>query len=47
MANDKIGEILPYLKIPKKISDRFSLKNVYVSILVFSVKSKIEHRLYG
>ena len=33
-------EILPYLKIPKKISDRFSLKNVYVSVLVFSVKSK-------
>ena len=33
-------EILPYLKIPKKISDRFSLKNVYVSVLVFSVNSK-------
>ena len=31
---------MPYLKIPKKISDRFSLKNVYVSVLVFSVKSK-------
>ena len=33
-------EILPYLKIPKKISDRFSLKNVYVSVLVFSVNSE-------
>ena len=33
-------EILPYLKIPKKISDRFSLKNVYVYVLVFSVNSK-------
>ena len=33
-------EILPYLKIPKKISDRFSLKNVHVSVLVFSVNSK-------
>ena len=31
---------MPYLKIPKKISDRFSLKNVYVSVLVFSVNSK-------
>ena len=31
---------MPYLKIPKKISDRFSLKNAYVSVLVFSVKSK-------
>ena len=33
-------EILPYLKIPKKNSDRFSLKNVHVSVLVFSVNSK-------
>ena len=33
-------EILPYLKIPKKVSDRFSLKNVYVSVLVFSVNRK-------
>ena len=33
-------EILPYLKIPKKNSDRFSLKNGYVSVLVFSVNSK-------
>ena len=31
---------MPYLKIPKKISDRFSFKNVYVSVLVFSVNSK-------
>ena len=31
---------MPYLKIPKKISDRFSLKNVSVSVLVFSVNSK-------
>ena len=33
-------EILPYLKLAKKISDRFSLKNVYVYVLVFSVNSK-------
>ena len=31
---------MPYLKIPKKVSDRFSLKNVYVSVLVFSVNRK-------
>ena len=31
---------MPYLKIPKKISDRFSLKNAYVSVLVLSVNSK-------
>ena len=31
---------MPNLKIPKKISDRFSLKNVHVSVLVFSVNSK-------
>ena len=36
----KNWEILPYLKIPKKSSDRFSLKNVYVSVLVLSVNSK-------
>ena len=37
MANDKIGK---FCLIPKKISDRFSLKNVHVSVLVFSVNSK-------
>ena len=31
---------MPYLKIPKNISDRFSLKKVRVSVLVFSVNSK-------
>ena len=40
LANDKNWESLPYLKIPRKISDRFSLKNVHVSVLVFSVNSK-------
>ena len=40
LAIEKNWEILPYLKIPKKISDRFSLKNVHVSVLVFPVNSK-------
>ena len=35
----KLGNFA-YLKISKKISDRFSLKNVHVSVLVFSVYSK-------
>ena len=32
--------ILPCLRIPQKISDRFSLKNVHVSVLVFSVNKR-------